>query len=238
MILITRPFEKAKLLAQKLKTMNMPTHIDSLLAYKMRTKDFDCNKFSDFIISSTQSVKTLKKNHSCKIKNLRQKNFYVIGNEVAKELERLDIKKIKKIFKSSNDLFSYFQTKKLKNKVFCYFSGNVPNTQLIKKLNQLKIHYKQQVLYTVKPKEKLLKKTVELLRSCKIKIVLMYSVYTAETYLTLIMSQKLNKKAKDIIYICLSNNIALILKDHGYKRVLYSKSPTEKSILQMIKFTY
>ncbi len=238
MILITRPFKKAKLLEQKLKKNKIVSHIDSLLSFHLRTRKYNFVYYTDYIVTSTQSVSSLKNNHRESLRLLRNKSFYVVGNEVSKELKKINITKIKKIFKNSADLHNYLKTKNLYKRKFCYLSGSVSNTLLLKKLKLLKLNFDRVILYTSKPKKNFSKSTINHFNQNKIKYVLLYSTYTLHVYLSLINKMKLKRKVQNVTHLCLSREIASIIKKEGFKKVLHSEVPTETSMLKSLYYYY
>tara|TARA_B000000557_G_C20790969_1_gene451002 strand:+ start:161 stop:874 length:714 start_codon:yes stop_codon:yes gene_type:complete len=233
MILITRPNNKAKLTALKLKKKKIQCHIDSVISYRNRTKRFLLNNYSDIIIASSQSVDALKK-RKIKLNDFENKNFYIIGNEVAKELRKNYNIKVKKIFRDSEDLTGYLKNIKIKKSNFCYFSGNVENKKFIQRINRLKIKYNREILYSVVRKKKFNCSTLELFKQNKINLILLYSSYTAETFLSLLESSKLKNNLQKIVYLCLSKKIASKMKKEGFRFVFHSEEPNENSLLKKL----
>ncbi len=232
MILITRPHKKSQSLAKKIKSGDY--HIDALLSFLIRNKKTELNQYTDYIVGSSQSVLSLQNKSLSEIKRLKKSNFYVIGEEVAKDLRCLGFFKIKKIFRNSYDLIQYLKKINTGRKLFCYFSGSTKNIQLIENLNKHRIKYKREILYTVKPKKNFGKRTIKYFNDKKITIVLLFSSHTAQLYVDLLKRTKLEHRALNVLHLCLSKNIANVIKKQGYKKVYYSKYPTEKSLMELL----
>ena len=234
MILITRPREKAKQLAAQLKKKNINSRTDSLISFYLKNIKINFEPYSDCLIASVQAVNAIKQKHRKEIKHLKKCNHYVIGDEAAKALKALRITKIKKVFHNSDELLNYLSTSTYRIKKLCYLSSNVNNTKLLKKLDLLKVNYKREIIYSVRPKAKLTLKTVNDLRAEHIHVVTLFSLYTAQTYINLVYSANLSKSAEKLVHICLSDDIAIFMRRKGYKKAIASKSPLEYSLIQSV----
>ena len=90
-------------------------------------------------------------------------------------------------------------------------------------------------MYKTIQRKKLTKKTVQLIDNGKIDAVVLFSSYTAKTFIQLISNEKLVEKAKNLHIFCLSFQIANILKQNQFQHVDYCKLSNQEEMIQMLK---
>lgn len=236
MILITRPLHEAKLLAQELKTLKVKTIIEPLTSFKFFRKKIIFNKKKIFIVTSLQSVRALRKyqNHYKEI--ISSGSFVVVGKKVAKELRLLDVKKIVKIFNTSSYLLKYLSRPRFKENKIEYLCGSIVSHEFINGLKKNKINYQKKIIYKTIAKKQLSKNCLDVLRNKKIKIVLIYSEYSARLFSNFIKRNNLNGVLGNIQIICLSKRISeAIQRKSSYEKILWSKSPNQNSMILRLK---
>ena len=99
-------------------------------------------------------------------------------------------------------------------------------------LQKLNRKSKKNILYNVIPNQKFSKNTLVQLKKQKVKMVLIFSKLACKTFLKIYRGHKLEKSIiKQIHFVSLSKEIALILKNKKY-RVSCASSPQLQSLLK------
>ena len=237
MILITRPINEAKILAKELKTFSLPFLIEPLTSFQYYQKKIILHDKTFFIVSSLQTVHAMKTNQRNYKNIISQGKFLVVGMKVASELKLLGVNNIIKQFKSSDSLFKYLLKKKkyIEFKVE-YLCGSIINDEFISGLRKAKIKCKKIVLYKTIAVKKISTQCLTQLKKSQIKIVLIYSAYTAKLFLKLIKQHKLTGILKHTCILCLSERIANSFKDKmPQQNIHWSHNPNQKSLLSFLR---
>ena len=236
MILITRPLNEAKLLAQELKRFHVTTIIEPLTSFGYFKKKIILNDKKLFIVTSLQSVHALRKYQNNYQQIISGGRFLVVGKKVTKELKSIGVKKIIKNFNTSFNLLKYLSRSKFKENKIEYLCGSIVSQDFINGLKNNQINYQKKIIYKTIAKKQLSKKCLSLLKNKKIKIVLIYSEYSARLFSNFIKRNNLNEFLSDICFICLSKRISEVIQNKiVYGEVLWSKSPNQDSLLLKVK---
>jgi len=237
MILITRPFNEAKILAKELKLLRLPTIIESLTSFQYYKKRIIFHEKKFFIVSSLQAVHAIKINKKNYQRIIDQGKFLVVGTKVASELKLLGTRNIIKQFSSSVSLLKYLLRKKKSTEFKIeYLCGSIINDEFIIGLESEKIKYKKIILYKTIPSKKISDQCLKKLKNNKIDIILVYSSYSAQILLKLFKQHKLINAINNIYILCLSVRIAKNFKGQVPKKKLYWCSrPTQKSLISTLK---
>jgi len=233
-ILITRPKTEAENLKARLKDLKIDSHIDSLISFNHYKKKINFEPNHNFLISSIQSVFVIKKNNLNSSKKFKSCNFFVIGERVKNELKKIGAQNIKGTFEDSGKLISYLKNYDSKLP-FTYLCGSTVNEEFIKELHTLNIKFKMNIVYGVKTKQKLSKKTINLIKNHEISSVALYSSFSTKCFLKLINDAELESYVKKIKYFCLSSKIASILESKNFDHVFYAPKPNQESLIKLIK---
>ena len=236
MILITRPINEAKTLAKKIESFNVPTIIEPLISFRYFRKKVIFNDKKIFIISSFQSVHALRlfqKNYEQLISFGR---FLVVGLKVSKELRSIGVGKIIKTFDTSDRLLKYLSKSKYKEYPMEYLCGSVSNQSFINGLNTLDVKCQKKIIYKTIATKKISKKCLNLLKNQKIKIVLVYSEYTALVFSRFIKSEGLMEIVDKMQIICLSKRISdTIGQEMPSASVQFSRYPNQAAMIKKIE---
>ena len=235
MILITRPQVESNILAKELLKYNIKTCTEPLISFSHNENIFFKNMPANYILSSTRSVDVLEKNFS-RLKNILERgDFYIIGEKVKSKLQALGLKNVIGTFDNSPLLIQSLSQKHFNSNPFIYLCGNVFNSNLLEEIKNLGINIEEKFLYKTIQRKKLTKKTVQLIDNGKIDAVVLFSSYTAKTFIQLISNEKLVEKAKNLHIFCLSFQIANILKQNQFQHVDYCKLSNQEEMIQMLK---
>ena len=238
MILITRPFEEAQVLAKELIKLNLNTVMDPLISFKSIYRNIKFRENGYYLVSSLQAVKSLLKYQNQYSDILTEGRFLVIGKKVRNELEKNNNIRIKKTTENSDEMYDYLIKNKLlfKSKFnLTYLSGSIINNDFLRALKHKKISVKRVIIYKVIPTKKLKRKTVSLLRQNKIKQIVLFSSYTAQTLIKLISSEKLKKKVSKIQVFSLSDRIdEYVKKSRFFEKTFVSAKPNQQSLIKVL----
>ena len=238
MILITRPFEEAQILAKEFTKLNLNTVMDPLISFKSTYRKIKFKENSFYLVSSLQAVKSLLKYQNQYSEILNEGRFLVIGKKVRNELKKNNNIRIKKITENSDEMYDYLIKNKLlfKNKFnLIYLSGSIINNDFLRALKHKKISVKRVIIYKVIPTKKLKRKTVSLLKQNKIKQIVLFSSYTAQTLIKLLSSEKLKKKVSKIQVFSLSGRIdKYVKKSRFFEKTFVSAKPNQQSLIKVL----
>ena len=239
MILITRPYEEAKILKNELSKYGFESVLDPLISFKILFKKIEYNENYYYLVSSVQTVRALSKFKKKHELVLSDGNFLVIGKKVLRELKNLKKIKIKKVTENSDEMFNYLKKNShllRQRKAIIYLSGSIINKDFLKKLKSKKILVKRKILYKVLSQKNLKRKTISLLRNHKIKKIVLFSSHTAQIFINHIKSEKLKDYVTDIKIYALSKRIKVVVKKSGFfSKINTANQPNQLSMIRQIK---
>ena len=94
---------------------------------------------------------------------------------------------------------------------------------------------KRVIIYKVIPTKKLKRKTVSLLKQNKIKQIVLFSSYTAQTLIKLLSSEKLKNKVSKIQVFSLSGRIdKYVKKSRFFEKTFVSAKPNQQSLIKVL----
>tara|TARA_Y100000816_G_C26061546_1_gene557465 strand:+ start:575 stop:1297 length:723 start_codon:yes stop_codon:yes gene_type:complete len=214
MILITRHKEENTFIQKTLLTRGVQSIGEPITRIRHLSKKLIAENQKVFLVGSVQALNTIKLKKN--LNNLSQSVFYAIGKKSASAIRDLKLN-IKLIGIDSRDLI--FKIKKNKNhkKFFIeYLCSNILNHELISDLRKIKAKVKKNVIYEILPNKLFTKKTLNLLKNDKIKVIMLFSKYNCELFLKICRNHGITKKnLSKIHFITMSkrNSKALIKKN-------------------------
>ena len=240
MILITRPLKESKKLKEILSQKGYNCHVNPLSDISNISQTIKLTKNYVTLVTSPRSTEVLvrKKNIN------RSLPLLVIGKTSYTRLKVKGFTNILYLAKDSDDLIKFINKnllRRFKSNTFRginYITGSIVNSRLIKKIENLEIMLKKIIVYETRFNKNLKLSTVKLLKQKKIKICLVYSQMNAIHLMKLIIENDLKSQFKDIQFLTLSKNISLIIKKVGFKKVVSSKHPSQRSILKTVEICY
>lgn len=233
MILITRHKEQSKNLESMLNLKGYETFLESLYTIKFNTNKVSYNCDTYYIFSSINSVQSLI--NSKQIYKFQTANILTIGKKVEQALRNAGCNKILFVASDSIKLLSRIKTSKLINCNFIYFCSNIVNKDFFFNIDKYKIKLKKFVTYKTIPKQKLTKKLITNLRLGNIAGATFLSKLAAKTFLGLTAESKCSSFIKDVHVYCISERVASIFKLNKFKFVHVALSPTQRSLIKLIK---
>ena len=243
MILITRPEIEAKHFAEVLDKKNITSIIDPVIKFQPLKKNIQLSQNRIYIITSSQCVKSLAKYRKAYFHILKKGNFYVVGEQVYKNLKNIGVKKIQFKFSDTQELLRKLKVLKkkqvsVKNEYLC---GSQINSDFIAQCTLNKILIKKTIVYKTISATKLKAKTVKSIKGGEIKILTFFSIFTAKTFFKLLRKYRLVKyiKENDIYIMCLSKRISnYVLCNEEFiekKRLKWSPKPTQNALVMSIR---
>lgn len=235
MILITRPKEDATDLARDITKLNLDVHTDSIIKINYKRPKLEFDKQPVILIASLNAVKSLKLLNPAQRKKLGQIKFIVIGKRVSDGLKMIGINKILFTCRDSEHLIQKISKNKTNLKI-SYFCSNNFNKKLVNQLLRENCELLICNTYSAHRKKNLLEKTCKLLIQRKIKVIIFFSIYTADSFFFLMKESKIDSSLLNSVhFLCLSSNIATVVKKQKYQHVYWPKLPTKKSLLISLK---
>tara|TARA_B100000575_G_C23091714_1_gene629436 strand:+ start:354 stop:1112 length:759 start_codon:yes stop_codon:yes gene_type:complete len=242
MILITRPKIEAKQFAKELGKKNIKSIIDSVIKFVPQKRNIGLSHNKIFIITSSQSVKSINKYRKSYCNILNEGSFFVVGEQVYKNLKNIGAQKIKYKFSDTRELLRKLNSLR-KNQAaikYEYLCGSQINNNFVKQCKHNKITIKKTILYKTIPANKLKSKTIQTIKRGEIEFLTFFSIYTAKTFFKLIRKHKLiNDISQNDIYImCLSKRISnyILCKEKFIlkSRLKWSPKPTQNALIMSI----
>tara|TARA_B100001996_G_scaffold382197_1_gene373393 strand:+ start:155 stop:868 length:714 start_codon:yes stop_codon:yes gene_type:complete len=235
MILITRPRTEANILSEKLLRSKVHSFVEPMTSFRYYNKNIKYDKEKVYLIASLQSVRALLKNKSNNKKLIKFGKFFVIGKKVGESLKVLGCKNIIRIFQDSNELIKYLSKIKNKDLELEYLCGSVVNQDFVSELNLNNFLYKKNIIYQSIPRKNLSERCLKLIKGSQIKVILIYSVLGAETFIQLLKQKRLLNKISKVKILCLSKRISSKVSSLSNHRIVISApSPNESSIIKYL----
>ncbi len=227
MILITRPIDKALILKHKLSKHGYKCHVEPLSEIKVKNRNILIKTRYTYLVSSPRVIEYIIKHQS---KNLKIK-LLVIGLSSFDKLKQAGFKNLIYGAQDSDDMIKFL--KKSNIKFINYLTGTVRNKNLSIRICKLGISLIEDIIYVTTFKKALSNECISLIKSKKIKQVLIYSKANAQHFINLISKANIEKESKSLVFLCLSKKIATLLKFRGYVAE-HSVTPTETGMIKKL----
>tara|TARA_B100001063_G_C16750006_1_gene549743 strand:+ start:290 stop:1003 length:714 start_codon:yes stop_codon:yes gene_type:complete len=230
MILITRPVDSAKKLKSCFKEYGVESFIEPLTSIKINSKQLKFNVNHIHIVASQRSVEFLKHQNDFKDK-IKKLNFVVIGAATASRLSVTGVENILYVAQDSEELINYLKRQRLK-KHFRYLCGTNRNRSFINFLKGTSNQFEIIEVYKVQSYKTLSSQLITKLRSKKIRVILIFSMFNAKLFIHLISSH-ISIDHKKYKYVCMSKKIAQFLIKSGCKNATHAKKSTLADMVEL-----
>ena len=235
MILIIRPKSEIKDLIKILKKKKYSYFLEPFSYFRILKMNFYYNPDHYYLVSSKQSVLSLKKNSKKYRKLIQEGNFFVIGEKIKKELSLIGARKILRSFTDSNELKNYLEKNK-KIKSINHLTSNIPN-EVLKKINKtgdVKIIFTS--IYKTYFKKNLSHNLKKLLFKQKIEVMLHYSLKSSEVFFSKLSDHEKFNFCFQITHLCLSKRISKGIEKlaNECKKLEVAKKPSQKDMLLLL----
>ena len=235
MILIIRPKSEIQDLIKILEKKKYSYFLEPFSYFRKLKMTFDYDPNHYYLVSSNQSILSLKKNLKKYKKLIKEGNFLVIGEKIRKELSMIGVRKILRSFTDSHELKKYLKKNK-KIKCINHLTSNIPNEVLkkIKKAGKTKIIFT--IVYKTYFKKNLSYKLKKIIAERKISVMLHYSLKSSEVFLSKFSNQDKYFFGNDVVHLCLSKRISAGLKKivGKVKKLKVAKKPVQNEMLLLL----
>ncbi len=239
MILIIRPEKETERVVKDLSERQYQFLLEPLS--KIKIKDFDIRHNSEnfYLISSIQSVTSIKNSINKNKQLLADGKFFVIGKKTSNNLKKIGAKNILDVFYSSEEFVNYiYKNKNIETIV--HLTGSVPNKTIDDFSKNEDISILKIILYDVLFNKKLTSNCQKLIKNKKINTMFHYSLKSAEVFLSLLDNNEKKYFFSSVSHFCLSKRIALGLIEAGVEAnvVFASEMPDHESLMLQFDHTY
>ena len=234
MILIIRPKKDSKKILNFNNTKEIEFYFENFSKYKNIKINFIFEKKENYLISSKQTIISLKKNNYLTNHFLKNAKIYVIGNEVFKELKLCGAKKILKIFNDSFELEEELKNSTIKS--LTHLSGPIQNDVIVNFVKKGKVNYKFEKTYEISYKKNISSNLSQLINQKKIKYMLHYSLHASEVFFSRLNDKEKKYFQSKIMHLCMSRRISSGLRRlYVNKHLLqFSKKPNHESLMLLL----
>tara|TARA_A100000164_G_scaffold344198_1_gene343083 strand:- start:227 stop:832 length:606 start_codon:yes stop_codon:yes gene_type:complete len=191
-----------------------------------------------YLVSSKQSVVSLKKNFKKYRKLIKEGNFLVIGEKIKKELSLIGVRNILRSFTDSHEL-KKFLNKNKNIKCINHLTSNIPN-EVLKKINETgDVKIIITLIYKTYFKKNLSYKLKRILLKKKITVMFHYSLKSSEIFMGKLSNQEKNFLRGYVTHLCISERVSEgIRKIMGsIKKIKVAKKPTQKDLMLLLDNT-
>ena len=185
------------------------------------------------MITSKQAVRSLVKKKNIDV--IRKSSFIVIGENVKKDLQKINAKNIIVFANDSESLLKKIKrNKKLGGQSLEYLCSNVYNKQFVNELMKLDFKFSLNQVYETAAKGTLMKSTSVALLDGKIDAVVFFSIFTFKIFKKLCKQHGIHKTHLNrLMYIAFSKRIAEEIKKSNFQ-VKISKVSSLSAIIQLL----
>ena len=238
MILIIRPKSEIQDLIKILEKKKYSYFLEPFSYFRKLKMTFDYDPNHYYLVSSNQSVLSLKNNLKKYKKLIKEGNFLVIGEKIKKELSMIGVRKILRSFTDSRELEKYLKNNK-KIKCINHLTSNVPN-EVLKKINKtgdVKIIFT--LIYKTYFKKNLSNNLKRLLFKQKIKIMLHYSLKSSEVFFSKLSNQERFFLSNEVTHLCLSKRIlkGIRMKMIEAQKLQAAMKPNQQALMLLLNNT-
>lgn len=220
-ILITRPIDEAKALAEELADLGYQPVISPLLEIELfHNLDFQIfDKYDGIIISSRNAIKAIARaNKSLKL--------FIVGEQTTEAAKKLGF---------ANSIYMGANIEKLKEAMqhrnnLLYLSG----VDISDDLSSLENKFDRLEVYQAKRVESAPGNFLDFIKLHNLRLCLFFSKRTAQIFLDFVKEYKLESYCGNIIVLSLSANINDCLKDLNLHSYYISEEPTLRSMIDSI----
>ena len=239
MILIIRPEKETERVVKDLSERQYQFLLEPLSIIKIKDFDIRHNTKYFYLISSIQSVTSIKNSIGKNKQLLNDGKFFVIGKKTSNNLKQIGAKNILDVFYSSEEFINF--VRKNKNiKTIVHLTGSVLNKTIDDFSKNDDISILKIILYDVLFNKQLTPDCRKLIQNKKINSMFHYSLKSAEVFLSLLNNNEKKYFFSSVRHFCLSKRIASGLIDAGVEaNVVYSsKMPDHESLMLQFDHTY
>ena len=230
-LLVTRPDEDAKLLAQALKSRGHKAIVEAVMTIKdVAVPDLTLTKTQALLITSANGIRALARAHE-----EREILVCAVGEASAKTARDLGFKKV---ISANGDVetLALMVKKKLdpSNGALLHIAGSYQAGDLANMLTGANFKIRRTVLYEAQEVLKLGPQTKTALKNNAIDGVLFFSPRTARLFCRLVTEAKLLKQCESLTAYCLSTAVLSEATELTWSNIIVAKKPNSKALLNAL----
>ncbi len=232
-LLVTRPEPDASAFAAELRALGHEPVLQPLLEF--RTLDFNfapLRAAGAIVVTSGNSVRALKERGG--IEAIAQKPLYCVGEQTAKRALSAGFRTVLAIGDTGEELAGKIVAAGRKDAPLCHVMGEHMAFDIAGALLREGFSVETVTVYSMDACAEFLPSVDAMLRTGAIDGVILMSPRTAEIYVSLCHMRPYLDCAKTLSYFCLSGNVAAKLASLQPDRVLISRKPGKKALLDLL----
>lgn len=234
-ILITRPQDKANILANYLHQLGHEVTIDSLIhVMPLPPTSVKLPTFSSYEAIVTTSQQSIH----CLATLTSERNFplWCVGTESAKIAKDLGFQVIHTAEGSAEDLVAKLIKTRYapSQKPYLHLSGDVVRWDVAQTLQDKGINAERLIVYSTHESKAFLPETQNSLKARTMDAVLFYSPRTAEVFKKICQSNDMETYCSSLSAICLSNAIKEEIQEMPWKNIRVAKKTTTDDLLMTL----
>ena len=231
-ILLTRPIEDSKKIANDLKELNIGSVISPLLEiHRKRDEEIDYKRYQSILITSRHAALGLR-NSSIK----KSVPVYCVGDATSSFVANIGFSNV---ISASGDVADLIQLTARNltpsNGPLVYLSGQHARHDIKKELEYLNFEVDINVIYEAKEVKSFSLGILKSLEEREITGVFLYSPRSARIFVGNIKRKKLTTVAHDLKVYCISLAVADELRELKWKKILIAQKPNNREMLALVR---
>ena len=231
-ILLTRPIEDSKKIADDLKELNIRSVISPLLEiHTKRDEEIDYKRYQSILVTSRNAALGL-----CDPVIKKSLPVYCVGDATSNFIANLGFSNVISASGDAADLIRLIaRNLDPLNGPLVYMSGQHARHDIKKELEYLNFEVDINVIYEAKEVKSLSLGILKSLEQREITGIFLYSPRSARIFMDNIKRNKLTTVAKDLKVYCISLAVTEELKELKWKKVLIAQKPNNREMLALVR---
>jgi uroporphyrinogen-III synthase len=214
-VLITRPTEDSKLLAEALKKVNIDSFIEPMFHVKhlLADLDSDLRLFDGIVFTSRYAVRSLPA--------LKDQPCFVVGEATALEAKKNGFNKVLVANGNVESLLSMIQSYYSKKTCeLLYLRGEIITLDIAKFLSKKNITVEESIVYRTDEIKALSSEFIKRIMAADIKTAVFFSLNTAKIFIKRLKEQSLLSSCNRITCFVMSKKIQDVLVNAGFCNII------------------
>lgn len=230
-LLLIRPIEESRLLAEKLEALGHYSITNPVLTIEeIPPRKIDFALYQALVFTSAVAVRIFVENYS--IPNLP---IFTVGKKTALTAEQFGFKDIHSGEGDVNKLAQLIKSHaNASHGPLLYLSAADIAQDLNELLKVENFQLDRTILYCAKAKTTFEEKTLDELRECKIDYIPFYSSRSALIFKDIIKNNKITEHLHNVTALCLSSNIENKVAELPWKKTIIANNPNETELFKLI----
>lgn len=232
--LLTRPEIESGKLGRKLSDIGHSVVIDPLMSVKhIPVTNCDLNQYQALVFTSINGVRSFHNQFGA-----LEKSIYVVGNKTANVAKTLGYTDIQSADSDAEKLVELLKNTLSPNDgSLLYLSANDVSHDLSELLSESPLKVDRRIIYDIIPAQTLRQISITALEKHTIDYIPFYSRRSALIFIDMINNNNLQNCLSSVTALCLSSNVAEVLNQTNWKRVMTAENPRESDLFNLIALT-